>query len=147
MTIRNLELKDLEQVFNLLNELYEGKIQYDVFNKKYRNNLQDNNFYGILAEENDKITGVLISRLINRLAKSKDILFVDDLIVNKDYRRNGIGKLLLQNATNYAIDKNCETIELVSYITNENSHRFYESNGFKKQYYKFKKSIKGENIL
>ena len=75
MTIRNLELNDLEQVFNLLNELYEGKIQYDVFNKKYRNNLQDNNFYGILAEENDKITGVLISRLINRLAKSKDILY------------------------------------------------------------------------
>ena len=141
MVIRQLENKDLEQSFTLLNELYEGKIQHDIFTRKYQDNLNDNNFYGIVAEKDNIITGVLISRLISRLVKSKDILFVDDLIVNKDYRSNGIGKLLLQSAIDYAVEKNCEVIELTSYITNKNSHRFYGNNGFKKQHYKFKKSL------
>jgi len=141
MIIRKLELKDLEQVFKLLNELYENQIQYDIFVEKYKESLNDNNFYGIIAEENYKVMGVLISRLTNRLVKSKYILFIDDLIVDKNYRSNGIGKLLLQNAIDHAIEKNCETVELTSYITNQNSHRFYEKNGFKKQHYKFKKHL------
>lgn len=141
MRIRKLELKDLEQAYNLLNELYENKIQYDIFIKKYAECLNDNNFYGIIAEENDKIQGVLISRLMNRLVKSKDILFIDDLIVHKDYRSNGIGKLLVQNAIDYAKAKDCETVELTCYIAHENACRFYENNGFKKQHYKFKQYL------
>lgn len=141
MIIRKLELKDLEQTYSLLNELYKNKIQYDIYVKKYQESLQDNNFYGIVAEENGKIMGVLISRLINRLVKTKNILFIDDLIVNEDCRNCGIGKLLIQNAINYAIAKDCETVELTSYITNDNAHRFYENNGFAKQAYKLKKVL------
>jgi len=141
MVIRNLELKDLEGVFNLLNELYENKIQYDIFTNKYKDNLNDSNFYGIVAEENSEIVGVLISRLINRLVKSKKILFIDDLIVNKNCRSNGIGKMLLKNSIGYAVEKDCETVELTSYINNEKSHRFYENNGFEKKHYKFKKQL------
>ncbi len=95
MIIRELELKDLEEVFELLDELYENKIDYSIFTQKYKASLKDNNFYGIVAVENNKVVGVLISRVINRLAKKKNILFIDDLIVNKKYRNKGIGKLLI----------------------------------------------------
>lgn len=141
MIKRNLELKDLEVVFNLLNELYDNKIQYPVFIKKYKACLNDSNFYGIVAEENDRVVGVLIARLINRLVKEKDRLFIDDFIVNKNFRSKGIGKLLLKDAIDYAIKKDCETVELTSYITNENAHRFYENNGFVKKHYEFKKYL------
>lgn len=141
MNIRKITLNDIGAVFELLNELYENRIQYSVFASKYKYCLSDNDFYGIVAEENNRIVGVLISRLINRLVKEKNILFIDDFIVDKNYRNGGIGKLLLQDAINYAIKKDCETVELTSYISNENSHRFYENNGFKKQHYKFKKYL------
>ena len=141
MKIRKLESNDMKQSYKLLNELYENKIEYDIFVNKYNNSLKDNNFYGIVAEENGIILGVLISLVINRLVKSKNILFVDDLIVNKDYRSNGIGDLLMQNTINFAKEHNCETIELKSYINNEKSHKFYEKNGFKKLHYVFKKKI------
>lgn len=141
MKIRRIELKDIEQSYELLNELYENEIIYDVFVDKYNNNLQDENFYGILAEENGIVVGILISRIVNRLVKTNNILFVDDLIVNKDYRSKGIGNLLLQNAINYAKEKKCETIELKSYISNEKSHKFYEKIGLKKQHYSFKKIL------
>lgn len=141
MKIRKLELNDIEQSYKLLNELYDNEIVYDIFANKYNNSLNDDNFYGIVAEENGIILGVLISRIVNRLVKSKMLLFIDDLIVNKNYRNNGIGNLLLQNAINYAKEQNCETVELKSYINNEKSHKLYEKFGFKKQHYAFKKVL------
>ena len=141
MIIRKLELNDLEAVFELLDELYENKIEYSIFIQKYKASLKDNNFYGIVAVENNKVVGVLISRIINRLAKKKNILFIDDLIVNREYRNTGIGKLLIQDATNYAISKDCGALELTSMIENVNAHKFYENNGFEKRQYKFKKHL------
>lgn len=137
--IRKLELNDLEEVFELLNELYENKIEYSIFIEKYKESLKDDKFYGIVAIENNKVVGVLISRIINRLAKKKNILFIDDLIVNEKNRNAGIGKLLIQNAVDYAVSKDCESLELTSLISNTNAHRFYENNGFEKRQYKFKK--------
>ena len=93
--IRKIELKDLEAVFELLDELYENKIEYSIFVEKYKSSLKDDNFYGIVATEDSKVVGVLIARAINRLAKRKNILFIDDLIVNEKYRNTGIGKLLI----------------------------------------------------
>lgn len=139
--IKKIELKDLEEVFELLNELYEYKIEYSIFNEKYKSILKDDNFYGIVAIEDEKIVGVLTSRLINRLARKKNILFIDDLIVNKAYRNKHIGKLLIENATEYAISRDCESLELTSLIENVNAHRFYENNGFKKGQYRFKKYL------
>ena len=39
----------------------------------------------------------------------------------------------------YAVSKDCESLELTSLISNTNAHRFYENNGFEKRQYKFKK--------
>lgn len=141
MEIRKTKLEDLDSVFELLDELYENKIEYSKFTQKYKESLEDNSFYGIVAIENNKVVGVLISRVINRLAKKKNILFIDDLIVNEKCRNIGIGKLLIQTATAYAISKDCGALELTSMIQNINAHRFYENNGFEKRQYKFKKTL------
>ena len=133
MEIRKTKLEDLDSVFELLDELYENKIEYSKFTQKYKESLEDNSFYGIVAIENNKVVGVLISRIINRLAKKKNILFIDDLIVNEKCRNIGIGKLLIQTATAYAISKDCGALELTSMIQNINAHRFYENNGFEKR--------------
>ncbi len=141
MEIRKTKLEDLDSVFELLNELYENKIEYSKFTQKFKESLEESSFYGIVAIEENKVVGVLISRIINRLAKKKNILFIDDLIVNENCRNTGIGKLLIQTATTYAISKDCGALELTSMIQNINAHRFYENNGFEKRQYKFKKSL------
>lgn len=62
-------------------------------------------------------------------------------IPKRHTRNTGIGKLLIQTATAYAISKDCGALELTSMIQNINAHRFYENNGFEKRQYKFKKSL------
>jgi ribosomal protein S18 acetylase RimI-like enzyme len=68
-------------------------------------------------------------------------MYIDTIIVDKDYRNKGIGKALMENAINFAINNNCEIVELTSKLNNENAHRFYEGIGFKKHSYKFKKYL------
>ena len=91
--IRKIELNDLKEVFTLLDELYEHKIEYSIFVEKYKKSLKNNDFYGIVAIENNKVVGVLIARIINRLAKRKNILFIDDLIVCENFRNFDVSKL------------------------------------------------------
>ena len=141
MEIRKIKLEYLDSVFELLDELYANKIEYSNFAQKYKDSLRDNSFYGIVAIGENKVVGVLISRVINRLAKKDNILFIDDLIVNQKFRNTGIGKLLIQTATTYAISRDCGALELTSMLQNVNAHRFYENNGFEKRQYKFKKNL------
>ena len=138
MDIRKIKLEDMDDVFRLLNELYKNKIQYDKFKEIYIQKLNDVNSYYIVAVVDEKIVGVLISELQVQLHRSKKRGYIIDLIVDENYRNQGIGKALLENAINYAKDSDCEVVDLSSYITNDNAHRFYEKNGFIKHSYMFK---------
>lgn len=141
MEIRQITLNDLDKVFNLLNDLYHQKLIFDIFQEIYKSKLDDKNCYYIVAIENGKIVGVLTSELQTKLHRAKKQIFIEDLIVAEEYRKKGIGTALLQNAIDYALQNNCEIVELTSYIDNENAHKFYETNGFLKHSYKFKKYL------
>jgi PhnO protein len=141
MEIRKIEIGDLDGVYKLLNDLYSNKLKYEIFAKIYKEKVFDNNSYYIVAVSNGKIVGVLTSEIQTKLHREKKQSFIEDLIVDKDYRNNGIGKELLQNAIEYAKKQDCEVIELTSYLQNDDAHRFYENNGFIKHSYKFKKYL------
>lgn len=141
MNIRKASLEDKDNIFALLNKLYENKIQYDIFSKIYEAKWNNENSYYIVAVEDNKMVGVLIMEMFIQLHRAKKTSFVDDLIVDEEYRNNGIGKLLLQNAIAYAKQQDCEVVELTSFLSNENAHRFYERNGFKKHSIKFKQYL------
>lgn len=141
MEIRKILLKDLDEIFKLLNQLYENKLNYEKFKEIYKMKLDDKNSYYIVAIENNKIIGVLTSELQIKLHRANKQSFIEDLIVDENYRNRGIGKALLQNAVNYAKNNNCEVIELTSYINNEKAHKFYQNNRFIKHSYKFKQYL------
>lgn len=141
MEIRKITLGDLDRVFELLSELYRNKLKYDKFKEIYKLKLNDVNNYYIVAVIDNKIVGVLTSEINVQLHRERKQCFVEDLIIDKEYRNKGIGKALLQNAVDYAKENDCEVIELTSYIENENAHRFYENNKFIKHSYKFKQYL------
>ena len=141
MEIRKIVLNDLDEIFNLLNQLYDNKLNYEKFKEIYKMKLNDKNSYYIVAIENNKIIGVLTLELQIKLHRAKKQSFIEDLIVDESYRNRGIGKALLQNAVNYAKNNDCEVIELTSYINNEKAHKFYQNNGFIKHSYKFKQYL------
>lgn len=139
--IRKIRLEDLDSVYSLLNELYNSKIDYDIFQKKYVEYLKGTETYGITIEIDNKIIGVLISRIINRLVKDRKTLFIDELIIDESYRRKGYGKKLLSRAIDFAKDNSYGAVELTSHIENIGAHKLYQEVGFEKQHYKFKMKL------
>lgn len=141
MEIRRFELKDLDEIFYVLNQLYTGKLKYEKFNEIYKLKLNDPYSYYIVAIENNKIVGVLTAELQVKLHRENMQCFVEDLVVDKEYRNRGIGKSLLQNAIDYAKSNNCDVVELTTYLNNEKAIKFYEANDFIKHSYKFKRYL------
>ena len=65
-----------------------------------------------------------------RLLASKGYAEVQALVVATSHERQGIGRALLQHASDWAYDLGYERVRLRSGIHREAAHRFYEATGF-----------------
>ena len=121
--IREFNFKDIEEVNKLLKEL-----DYKIEEKSF-----DNDFLKVLIYEDNGIKGVLVYQDLI------DILTIDYIIVNKSYRKLGIGtKLLSFLEEKY---KNINNITFEVRESNKSAIDFYKNNGYKevtkrKHYYK-----------
>ena len=68
-------------------------------------------------------------------------LYIDDLVVAKDFRSQNIGAQLLQFAENLAREKSCTGLRLCTGIDNKDGIRFYERENWVLRAVAFKKKI------
>ncbi|WPY98003.1 GNAT family N-acetyltransferase [Christiangramia sp. OXR-203] len=66
---------------------------------------------------------------------------VDHIYIDDDLQGLGVGTQLFQFIDQYAKKKQCETIELNSYVENFRSHKFYMNLGFVIRGYHFLKKL------
>ncbi len=60
--------------------------------------------------------------------------WLQDLVVSRDWRARGVGKLLLDAATAWARERGCTHLELSSGIGRIDAHRFYLREGMTQGY-------------
>lgn len=84
----------------------------------------------IVVIDNDIIVGYLAYKI-----KEKNVrkLYVDQLVITEQYRKNGLGKMLVNKVKNIALKNNCDRIELNCWIFNKDAMAMYEHIGFDKQ--------------
>lgn len=73
--------------------------------------------------------GVMGYRILYDLTHGKH-LYVDDLVITKDMRSQGLGHLLLDHARKVAMEEGCTGMRLCTGIENEDARRFYERKGW-----------------
>jgi ribosomal protein S18 acetylase RimI-like enzyme len=84
-----------------------------------------------IAVDNTKIASACNITLVPNLTRNgKSFAIIENVITDNDYRRQGIGKKVIQNAVQYAKENNCYKVVLLSSVKRTESHRFYESIGF-----------------
>ena len=66
---------------------------------------------------------------------------IDELIVDKKFRGQGIGQSLLEKMTEIARENDCKRIELDSAFNRREAHVFYEKSGFENRAYLFSKKL------
>jgi GNAT superfamily N-acetyltransferase len=126
---------DLVGILELLKQLVENTGSSDNFDLKCANkiweNIENNNIKYFLAKDNCKIIGSCYVCIIPNLTyNGKSIGYIENVIVDKNYRKKGIGKKIMEMAIEYAKENNCYKVVLQSGIKRVEAHSFYEKIGF-----------------
>ncbi len=82
-----------------------------------------------VAELNNKIAGYVFCDIIQEGIGLT--LYIDDLCVDPEFRKGGIGGALLDKASEYGKEKNCRCMMLNVWEFNAPALRFYEKYGLK----------------
>tara|TARA_B100001027_G_scaffold106385_1_gene73254 strand:+ start:426 stop:848 length:423 start_codon:yes stop_codon:yes gene_type:complete len=124
---RNIEKKDLDQVFVLLNQLKQ--IDIDIIDKDkawsdFINNSGSNSVVGLC---NDKIVAYG-SVVVENKVRGEVAGHIEDIVVDSEVRGKMIGVSLIKELIKVAKNKGCYRITL---FCKETLVNFYSRNGFK----------------
>lgn len=143
----NFRLAQENDISNL-NMMYEKIIQsmvqqnidiWVIVNPRdfFAEDIKNNRLY--LLEENNEILGAFTvfdytngEKYINWINKKATPLYINRLGVNPDFKGNGIGAKLIENAIQLAKNKNFDALRLLVVDINLPAVKFYTKNGFLK---------------
>jgi diamine N-acetyltransferase len=95
------------------------------FNHSYKS-------YLFVAEDKEKIIGLikLNIEMIESFFYQNRILYIDDIYVSQNYRKQGIAKKLIEIAVKIAKKRKLKWLKAKIYQFNQPAQRTFESNGF-----------------
>jgi GNAT superfamily N-acetyltransferase len=137
LEIRIANKNDLNELIRLLNELFTQDIEFEPNYEKQKIGL-------LKIIENEDIGEILILQMDNRIIGMVSLLYsistalggkvaiVEDMIIDKNFRNQGLGKQLLNEAILYSKKRHCVRLTLLTDFNNEVAIRFYENFGFKR---------------
>ena len=137
-----------EQVKNLLDELQDhivklDKEKYNIKTSNYKEKyfektikeVKEKNGEILLYKENDDIIGLVIGIINNEETSEYDFKApkrgrITELVVSKNKRSKGYGKILLDAMEEHLKELGCKDIMLEIFAYNEEAIKFYEKNGY-----------------
>lgn len=142
ITIRKATIEDIElisQFYKKLND-YEQQFSHEfnsrwAFTKKgrafFENRLKGRNSSVLIAEDKEKPIGFSLAHIFRtgEIRNIPKIGVLEYLYVEPEYRKKGIGKILLDNVKKFFQDNNVSRIKLTTLSDNKNAIKFYEENG------------------
>lgn len=140
ITISEATISDFLELISLYKQLWQKWECFDEEKLKqiYETDINTSRRMYLIAKKESNIVGICTLVVKDNLHYLK-VAIVDELIVDENYRNQGIGKMLLDRAVDIVREKQCFKIELHSGIKRVDAHRFYESNGFEMSSYYFTK--------
>ena len=142
MTIKKIELSDINQYVKLCDELFGSQTNL-VELEKALNKILTNDDYILVSLKNEE--GELIGSVMGILCQDtvgecRPFVVLENLIVSPNYRKMGLGKKLINFIEDWARENNSYFVMFMSLAKRKEAHAFYEalgysqeiSNGFKK---------------
>jgi len=130
--IRTATTKDSAELIRLADELIHLD---DRSNRELmlNNSIQDPNCKIFVAEADQKIVGFIEMRIFTDFVEGSPIAIITNLIVEKNYRKLGIGSKLIERTIEDAEKQNAIEIHVWTEFDNQQAINFYTKHGFKKR--------------
>lgn len=157
--IRTASITDIEKILFLEDQVFEIHLNArpDWFDKKpinydyLKNIIEENTKKIFIAEENCEIIGFCIVCIceINNHPIFHDMtnIEIEDLCVDENHRKNGVGKRLFEEVIIFARNINAQFIELIVWEFNQNARKFYENMGMKVRINRMEYKVKGSKQI
>jgi GNAT superfamily N-acetyltransferase len=134
ISIRSIAAQDSEILLSLIRDLaaHQGHINdVKATSKELHQFLSSGSspFECLLAEEGARIVGFALFFQSFSSWEGHPGIHLDDLYVVPEKRGSGIGKLLVSQLANLALERGCKRMEFISLVSNQSSYNFNLSLG------------------
>ena len=138
--IKDLETKNMMmEAFPLIHQMYK-KMDYKAFEGALDEMILNNNYKMVAGFHDEKmiaISGYWIARMLY----CGRYLQASNLVVDKNFRGNGVGKKILNYLESKARKLGCDKVVLDSYSENKKSHSLYFGEDFYIRGFHFMKDL------
>lgn len=134
MELRELNENDLESLIKLYEQLdgANGDFTADDARKIWQQEIEGNKnikYFGVV--EDGKVIATCYCQIIPNLTRlGSSIAFVENVVTDKEYRGQGLGRKVMEKAIEFAREKNCYKVILQSSSFRKEAHQFYKNLGF-----------------
>ena len=103
-----------------------------------KKNMADEEKTTLVVEENNYIVAYAVYKF---KARATTAIYVDEIIVNENYRGQKYGEKLMEYIENLGRENNCSRVDLDCWSFNTRGLHFYEKNGYTSQRTLFEKNL------
>jgi GNAT superfamily N-acetyltransferase len=133
---------DFPHVLRLLRQLWPDKpMDPAALEAVFNRAVATPNRYYFLAAEGENAVGLISMTIKDNLWQEGLLAWLDELVVDADHRRLGIGTRLIEHVISLAREKGCRRIELDSAFHRRQAHVFYDRLGFGSRALLFSKTL------
>ena len=126
--VLNNNLFDLE--FNNFDDTLKQGWPFEKEGKEYFEYMIKNEIV-FVAEIKEKIVGYLAGSICEQISYiTETFAELDNMYIDEEYRRFGIGTLLINDFKKYCIEKKVQNIKVTALAKNSRAIQFYIKNGF-----------------
>ena len=131
MNIRKVKLGDEEGITRLLSDMGYGAEVHEV-KERFLPILNDPQYLTLVTEEKGELIGMLGMHYERSYVANILVARIITMVTAKEYRQQGIGRKLMEEAERRADDKGATTVVLNSGNREERraAHQFYEACGY-----------------
>jgi GNAT superfamily N-acetyltransferase len=133
--VRPACIKDMATLIGLLRELFTLEIDYMPDSRRQRCGLEQllqmDDAVVLVAERCGKVVGMCTVQTVISTAEGGPAGLLEDMFVETEYRRQGVGRGLLQAAESWAADRGLMRLQLLTEFNNTEALAFYFSAGWR----------------
>jgi GNAT superfamily N-acetyltransferase len=143
MDIMPISESDLPELASLQNELIDEEGNIERMMELFPTILNDSNYYLLGARSEGRLVASLVGIVCHDLfGKCIPFMVVENVIVAKEMRHQGIGTRLMEEVERIAKTRGCRYITLVSSAKRRKARDFYHRLGYDSAHYRgFKKLL------
>lgn len=144
MKIVELEAQDLPALAGLFQQFWNETSSLEKMQKTF-SKLRGNQAYILLgAKDAGRLVGFAMGIICEELyGECEPFMVIEDVIVDRNQRRSGVGAALMSALEQFAVERNCCQVIFVTETERTEAVRFYSSMGYDPNLYTgFKKQLR-----